>query len=85
MLGHYAEARTDFEEILLSNRHYVPALKGLAETCLSQTRECYKDQRLGTARDHAQVALDKLVMYVYEVPLFLFYKSILVIFFITMK
>ncbi|KAJ8909617.1 hypothetical protein NQ315_004979 [Exocentrus adspersus] len=27
-----------------------------------QARECYRDQRIGTARDHAQVVLDKLIL-----------------------
>ncbi|KAJ8948114.1 hypothetical protein NQ318_008467, partial [Aromia moschata] len=60
ILGQNLEAKEDFEEILRENGQYVPALKGLAETCMCQARECYRDQRLGTARDYVQVALDKL-------------------------
>ncbi|KAJ8978706.1 hypothetical protein NQ317_015954 [Molorchus minor] len=44
------------------NGQYVPALKGLAETCMCLARECYRDQRLGTARDQAQSAVDKLTV-----------------------
>ncbi|XP_018572028.1 tetratricopeptide repeat protein 37, partial [Anoplophora glabripennis] len=62
ILGHFAEAQVNFEEILLSNEHYVPALKGFAETCIYQAKECYKDQRLGTARNYAQLALEKLIL-----------------------
>ncbi|XP_008195456.1 superkiller complex protein 3 [Tribolium castaneum] len=61
ILGEFAEARLEFEEILKFNKFYVPALKGMAETCLLQARHCYKDQRLGTSRDHAQVATDHLI------------------------
>ncbi|XP_023026959.2 tetratricopeptide repeat protein 37 [Leptinotarsa decemlineata] len=59
-LGLYKEAKSEFEEILLSNGQYVPALKGLAETFLSLAKECYQDQRLGIARDLAQNAINNL-------------------------
>ncbi|RZC41781.1 tetratricopeptide repeat protein 37, partial [Asbolus verrucosus] len=62
ILGEYTEARSNFEEILLSNKYYVPALIGMAETCLLQAKACFRNQRLGMSRDHAQVAADKLIV-----------------------
>ncbi|CAH1156223.1 unnamed protein product [Phaedon cochleariae] len=59
-LGYHSEAKTEFQEILLKNKQYVPALKGLAETFIYLAQECYRNQRLGTARDHVQSALDNL-------------------------
>ncbi|XP_066249141.1 superkiller complex protein 3 isoform X2 [Euwallacea similis] len=66
ILGEYAEAQADFENILLNNSSYVPALKGLGETYLCRARECYKDQRIGTARDYAQKAANKLTLAVFQ-------------------
>ncbi|CAH1115105.1 unnamed protein product [Psylliodes chrysocephalus] len=65
-LGIYNEANEEFKEILLNNEQYLPALKGLSETCICQAWECYRDQRLGTARDHAQSALKHLTLAVKE-------------------
>ncbi|CAG9862355.1 unnamed protein product [Phyllotreta striolata] len=62
----YDEARCEFMEILSKNERYIPALKGLAETSLNQAWECYRAQRLGTARDHAQSAIDNLIVAVKE-------------------
>ncbi|KAJ3638165.1 hypothetical protein MTP99_001570 [Tenebrio molitor] len=62
ILGEFTEARLDFEEILKSNKFYVPALKGMAETCLLQAKDCFRDQRLGTSRDYAQIAADNLII-----------------------
>ncbi|XP_066150901.1 tetratricopeptide repeat protein 37 isoform X2 [Euwallacea fornicatus] len=66
ILGEYAEAQVDFENILVNNRSYVPALKGLGETYLCRAKECYKDQRIGTARDYAQKAANKLTLAVFQ-------------------
>lgn len=63
-MGEFADAQTDFENILADNSNYVPALKGLSETCLSRARECYTDQRLGTARDYVQNSVNKATLYV---------------------
>ncbi|CAH0550739.1 unnamed protein product [Brassicogethes aeneus] len=60
ILGEYAEAREEFSEILKVNQNDVLALKGLAETCMCQARHCLKEQRLGTARSHAQYASEKI-------------------------
>ncbi|XP_056637029.1 tetratricopeptide repeat protein 37 [Diorhabda sublineata] len=59
-LGLYDEAKADFLDIILKNEQYLPALKGLAETCIYQAKECYRDQRLGSAQTHAQKALNYL-------------------------
>lgn len=60
VLGQYVEARVNFEDILVDNCDYVPALKGLAETCILQARRYRQEQIIGLARDCAQYALDKL-------------------------
>ncbi|KAB0804312.1 hypothetical protein PPYR_01282 [Photinus pyralis] len=61
-LGDFVEAHCDYESILRSNKHYVPALKGLAETCIMQARQFTRDQRLGIARDYAEKALDMVTV-----------------------
>lgn len=63
MLGEFAVARTKFEAILKDNKSYVPALKGLAETCMYQAKQCFNEQRLGTAKDHAQYAVEIISSY----------------------
>lgn len=40
----------------------MPALVGLAETCVCQANEYYKEHRLGRAKDCAQTAVDNLIM-----------------------
>ncbi|CAH1994676.1 unnamed protein product [Acanthoscelides obtectus] len=62
ILGQYPEAIEDFEELLLDNGLYIPALKGLAETYIRQATECYKTQRFGTSRDHIQSAVNNLTL-----------------------
>ncbi|CAK9797777.1 Tetratricopeptide repeat protein 37 [Anthophora plagiata] len=42
IVGQRDEAKTDFECILSTNPRYIPALKGLAETCLALGKECIK-------------------------------------------
>lgn len=56
------EARSEFENVLSKkeNVHYVPALKGLAETCMNQADGYKSLQMIGMARDCAQLALDKI-------------------------
>ncbi|KAK9737501.1 Tetratricopeptide repeat [Popillia japonica] len=62
ILGQLAEGRSDFEILIKENRSYVPALKGIAVTCLNQAKEYQKSQLWGLARDCAQYALDKLTI-----------------------
>ncbi|GJQ65964.1 hypothetical protein Trydic_g4060 [Trypoxylus dichotomus] len=62
ILGQLAEARRDFEAIIREDRTFVPALKGVAVTCLNQAKEYQKNQLWGLARDCAQYALDKLTV-----------------------
>lgn len=62
ILGEYSEATTNFEDLLIEKKNYVPALVGLAETYMIQANECYKEQRLGKAKEYAQKALDNLSM-----------------------
>lgn len=38
----------------------MPALKGLAETCIAQAKRYKREQMIGLGRDCAQYALDKL-------------------------
>lgn len=42
----------------------MPALKGLAETCLSLAETRFQQQLLGCARDNAQLGIDMITMYV---------------------
>lgn len=62
MLSQYQEARIDFETILKTNKKYILALKGLAETCMNQARFYRRCQLIGRARDCAQDALDNVTM-----------------------
>ncbi|KAI4467992.1 superkiller 3 protein-related [Holotrichia oblita] len=62
ILGQLAEGRSDFEILIKENRSFVPALKGIAVTCLNQAKEYQKSQLWGLARDCAQYALDKLTI-----------------------
>ncbi|XP_018320873.1 tetratricopeptide repeat protein 37 [Agrilus planipennis] len=66
ILGQYAEARADFEALLSTNQKYVPALKGLAETCLNQAKLYNKNQLLGLTRDCCQCALENLLTAIKE-------------------
>lgn len=59
-IGHLEEAKNAFEDILLSNNKYVPALKGLGETCLHIGISRNKEQRLGSCQHLLQKALDCL-------------------------
>ncbi|KAK5647507.1 hypothetical protein RI129_002399 [Pyrocoelia pectoralis] len=61
-LGNYVEAHYDYQLILQTNKQYVPALKGLAETCILQAKQFKRDQRLGMARDYAEKALDMITI-----------------------
>ncbi|KAL3287818.1 hypothetical protein HHI36_002277 [Cryptolaemus montrouzieri] len=54
------EAILDFEALLTMNSNCVLTLTGLAETCLRKARVCYYEQRLGTARDYAQYAVESV-------------------------
>lgn len=49
-----------FQSILEKMGHYVPALKGLAETCLAMASEYETWQLLGRARDNIQSAIESL-------------------------
>lgn len=57
-IGHYEEAKIQFENILTTNRKYVPALKGLGETCLQMGICRNREQRLGSCQQLIQQALD---------------------------
>ncbi|XP_012257142.2 tetratricopeptide repeat protein 37 isoform X1 [Athalia rosae] len=60
MLGQFLEAKVDFESVLLREQHYLPALKGLAETLLALSDEHGKKQLLCRSRENAQSAIDHL-------------------------
>lgn len=63
MLGFHDEAKKAFENVLMDNKRYVPALKGLAENCLAQAFTQQKSQLLGRSRATVQYAIEQLTMY----------------------
>ncbi|XP_046833328.1 tetratricopeptide repeat protein 37 [Vespa crabro] len=60
IIGEFEEAKEDFKKILSNESHYIPALKGLAETCLSLATKNISHQFLGRARDNLQQAIECL-------------------------
>lgn len=58
LLGHLDDARKMFEEILETNKKYLPALKGLGETYLQLGTMRNREQRLGSSQFYLQQALD---------------------------
>lgn len=60
LIGHFPEAKAGFEEILFDNKKYVPALKGLADTCLNIAYNCHKQQLIGLCQSNVQLAVDYL-------------------------
>jgi superkiller protein 3 len=57
VLQQYQESIIDYEEILLSNHDYLPALKGIAESHFGRAYYLHENHRTGRARDHCQQAL----------------------------
>ncbi|XP_003703191.3 superkiller complex protein 3 [Megachile rotundata] len=66
IINQYNEAKTDFENLLLDEPNYIPALKGMAETCLALAKEYISKQLLGRAKDYLQRAMDNLTTAVKE-------------------
>lgn len=66
IIGQYNEAKNDFEHILIYESHYIPALKGLAETCLALAKEYTAKQFLGRANDCLQQAMNSLIIAIKE-------------------
>jgi superkiller protein 3 len=64
LLGQLSEAEHDFLEVLQESPDYVPALKGLGETYLSEARDYLDRQLFGCARDKSEKALTILTKYV---------------------
>jgi superkiller protein 3 len=60
IVGSYEESIEEFKSLLSNNPSYVPALKGLGESCLFQARNCFSRQLLGCCRDSCQEAVDAL-------------------------
>ncbi|KAK0096871.1 hypothetical protein PV326_004037 [Microctonus aethiopoides] len=60
VLGRHVEAKEAFIEVLKQEQHYIPALKGLAETCLGLAKENSLQQLLGRAQRNIQQAVDSL-------------------------
>lgn len=60
IIGRLENAKEDFEQILSNEANYIPALKGLAETCLSLAKNNFLKQFLGCARDNLQQAIECL-------------------------
>lgn len=50
---------------MINNKQYVPALKGLSETCLIQARKYARMQLLGLARDWAEDSVNTVTLYVH--------------------
>ncbi|XP_057320439.1 SKI3 subunit of superkiller complex protein [Microplitis mediator] len=60
VLGRHDEAKEAFTQVLSQEQRYIPALKGLAETCLGLAKENASKQLLGRARRNCQQAIDSL-------------------------
>lgn len=72
LLGQFVEAEQDFVSVLKSSPDYVPALKGLGETYLSQAKDFLARQLNGCARDKSEQALSILTKYVLHAFFFLY-------------
>ncbi|XP_076163728.1 superkiller complex protein 3 isoform X2 [Ptiloglossa arizonensis] len=66
ILENYNEAKKDFEQILISKPCYVPAIKGLAETCVALAKENIAKQFLGRANENFQQAMNYLSFVIME-------------------
>ncbi|KAF7996121.1 hypothetical protein HCN44_010377 [Aphidius gifuensis] len=66
VLGRHEEAKTAFIQILTHEKKYIPALKGLAETCLGLAVENLSNQLLGRAKRNIQQAVDSLTNAIVE-------------------
>ncbi|XP_076761595.1 superkiller complex protein 3 isoform X2 [Xylocopa sonorina] len=66
IVGQYSEAKEDFQCILKDESCYIPALKGLAESCLALAKEHIANQFLGRGKNYLQQALDSLTTAVKE-------------------
>ncbi|XP_034193237.1 superkiller complex protein 3 [Osmia lignaria lignaria] len=66
IIKQYNEAKIDFENLLLNEPNYIPALKGLGETCLALAKEYIAKQLLGRAKNHLQLAMDCLTTAIKE-------------------
>ena len=60
IIGSYEESVEEFKRLLSNNPSYVPALKGLGDSCLYQARNFFSRQLLGCCRDSCQEAVDAL-------------------------
>ncbi|XP_067838960.1 superkiller complex protein 3 isoform X2 [Heptranchias perlo] len=60
ILGKYAEAVTEYKQIIQNSKNYVPALKGLGECYLMMARSSLSDCLDGRALDSAEQALQYL-------------------------
>ncbi|XP_072439260.1 superkiller complex protein 3 isoform X1 [Chiloscyllium punctatum] len=60
IIGKYAEAVTEYKQIIQNSKKYVPALKGLGECYLMMTRSALDDCLDGRALDSAEEALQYL-------------------------
>lgn len=62
LIGQYTNSKEQYQLILKNNANYVPALKGLAETCLSMAKSKYHEQLIGCARDNIQLGIDSVTL-----------------------
>lgn len=56
----YAESIEDYNQLLEEHPDYLPALKGVAEAHLGMVNNLKQDYRYGAAREHLQMAIDRL-------------------------
>lgn len=66
VLGRHEEAKTAFIQILTHEKKYIPALKGLAETCLGLAVENLSNRLLGRAKRNIQQAVNSLINAIVE-------------------
>lgn len=66
IIRQYQEAKKDFERILSIAPGYIPALKGLAETCLALAKFNIDKNLLGRANDYLQQAMNSLTAAIKE-------------------
>ena len=60
IVGSHEDSIEEFKILLSNNPSYVPALKGLGESCLCRARNSFSQQLLGCCRDSCQDAVDAL-------------------------
>ncbi|XP_046996555.1 tetratricopeptide repeat protein 37 [Schistocerca americana] len=60
LVGSFVESVSDYRAVVAANPKYVPALKGLGETCLLLARSYASQKLIGRCKDSCQEAVDAL-------------------------